>query len=418
MSSPSSPKVLLASSPDGPVTAFDALTGTVLGRFNGGQSPRSGLALAGKSLIATSHVSLDTNSGSVYLHNWWSSTAFCYVPIQEPVAPLIATLDGSYLFCGGLSGHVHSLALPSCDHLFSFPAHSSPVSCFSINDDGSLLLTGGDDGTISVFPILSLFDSTSRHSAMCRLAGHASAVTAISVGMGGSRSTALSCSLDFTCKFWSLGHGSLMRTVVFPCMIWSVTMNSTESQFYAGGSDGHVYSMYLKIDKRQSRRVSELADPAKWEPGHGAAVTAVAMVNAGQHLVSASEDGCIRVWCAESKRSVRCFWNEQGRSISDLVVARRVMYSGGGGGFKGECQRHDFDGLSSEFSSREISRPVKEVSEMEETLKVTVKDRKRAVETLEAAIETYQRLLVLILKEANGGSGTNSNSNIKDSTED
>ncbi|KAK9133987.1 hypothetical protein Scep_013515 [Stephania cephalantha] len=364
---------------------------------------------------------LDTNTGSVYLYNWWSSSAFRYVPVPEPVAPLIATLDGSYLFCGGMSGHVHSLALPSCDHMFSFTAHSSPVSCFSINDDGSLLLTGGDDGAISVFSILSLFDSTSTESAiLCRLAGHASAVTAISVGMGGSRSTVLSCSLDFTCKFWRLGHGSLMRTVVFPCMIWSVVMDSTESQFYAGGSDGHVYSAHMKMDRRQSKRADELAEPVKWEPGHGAAVTAVvAMVNAGQqHLVSASEGGCIRVWCAESKRSVRAFWNEQGRSISDLVVARRVRYSGGIGGFIGSCRRHDFEGPSSGFTSRAIIRPAMEASEMEETLNTAVKDRKRAVETLEAAIETYQRLLVLILKEANGGGGTNSNCSIKDSTED
>ncbi|OVA20120.1 WD40 repeat [Macleaya cordata] len=413
-----SQEILLASSPETLITAYDASTGATLGHFTGSRSPRKGLALAGKKLIAASHISPDATSASIHLYNWWSSIAFHHLPVPEPVAPLAATPDGLYLFSGGLSGYIHALTLPSGDLLRSFPAHSKPVSCLTMNDDNSLLISGGDDGTISVFPILRVLDNSSIDNlsqfALYSFHGHGSSVTCITTGMGGCNSTIISCSSDCTCKFWSIATGSHMRTVRFPCMIWSLAMDSTETNFYAGGSDGRLYVGVLKVKRREL--ISSDNEVVAWAPEHGGAVTAVVMANEGRNVVSASEDGSIRVWEVESGRMVRVLGHhERGGSISELVLAKGIIngrrcrrYGNGGGGGGSESEGGE---MSLGFSGREIRKPVREVNEMEEMLSVVVKDRRRAIDRLEAAIGTYERLLGLILKEAKAGDTTTTDHN-------
>lgn len=134
--------LILTSSPDGPITIYDASSGAVVTRFAASRSPRRGLTLVGKAFFAESHVSPVTASASIHLYNWWSSTAFHNLPVPEPIAPLIATPDGSHLFAGSLSGSIYALSVPSGDILRSLSAHEKSVSCFHISDDGSLLISG------------------------------------------------------------------------------------------------------------------------------------------------------------------------------------------------------------------------------------------------------------------------------------
>lgn len=413
-------EILLASSPNTPITAYDISTGATLGHFIGSRSPRKGLALAGNTLIAASHISPDTTtSASIHLYNWWSSIPIHHLAVPEPVAPLASTHDGSYLFSGGVSGYIHALTLPSGKLLHSFPAHCKPVSCLTMNNDGSLLISGGDDGTISVFPIIHVLDSSSVDSstefALYSFHGHTSPVTCITVaGIGGCNSTIISCSADGTCKFWSLANGHHLRSVRCPCVIWSLVVDSTESNFYAGGSDGRIYVGILKVKRRNELVSSNINEVVAWGSGDhsGGAVTAVAMANEGRNLVSASEDGSIRVWEVENGRTVRILGDhESGGSVSELVVAtgirngRRSKY-GGASGINDETGG-DRELMSLGYSGREIMKSVRETIEMEEILNVVVDDRRRSIDGLEKAIGTYERLLGLILKEAKAADNTN-----------
>ena len=108
----SSHPIVLTSSPDGPIIAFDAASGVPLCHFSGSRSPCHGLALVGKSFIAASHISQETASGSIHLYNWWSSTALHNFLVPEPVVPLAVSPDGLYLFAGGLSGFIYALSVP------------------------------------------------------------------------------------------------------------------------------------------------------------------------------------------------------------------------------------------------------------------------------------------------------------------
>ncbi|KAF6153798.1 hypothetical protein GIB67_001031 [Kingdonia uniflora] len=103
----------------------------------------------------------------------------------------------------------------------------------------------------------------------------------------------------------------------------------------------------------------------------------------------------------------------RGGSISDIVIAKGLRDNRGGHGFRLGCSGVQCGGQGLGFSGREIGRPVRELSHMEEMLSIMVKDRRRAIDRLEAAIGTYQRPLGLLLKEAKGR-GTDSNNSSKD----
>ncbi|KAJ4977320.1 hypothetical protein NE237_002426 [Protea cynaroides] len=406
-------EILFTSSADGPIVAYDASSGTTLAHFTGSRCPRKGLSLVSQiqtltptennlSLIAVSHISSsDSASPSIHLYNWWSSTPFHLLFIPEPVAPLLCTPDGSFLFSGGVSGHIHIHAISTLSLIRSFPAHHKPVSCLAFNGDGSLLVSGDDDGAIATFPILRLLDASSAQcdfSLHC-FAAHSAAVTSIaSVDI----STVISCSLDYSCKLWSLTQGTLLHTVRFPCMVWAVAVDQVRAAFYAAGSNGRIYVGPLK----SSTHGFELSTCGP-EHGHGrVAVTAVTMANEGRDLISAFEDGSIRVWEIDTGRAIRFIGPlEMAGSISDLVVvsSKRIRVKDGCGFVSdsysrgGQSNRRFCD---EEIISRGVG--VREMMEMEEMLSVVVTDRKRAIDTLETSLGMYQRLLKLILKEAKG----------------
>ncbi|KAM0943080.1 putative transcription factor WD40-like family [Dioscorea sansibarensis] len=320
--------IILTSSTDGPIIAQDHLTGAVLGQFSVTRSPRKGLAFTSGGLIAASHVTLSA-SGFIHLFNWWSSSVFQSVPLPEPVAPLVATPNGSFLFAGGLSGRIYILSLPSCDLIRSCQAHQRTVSCLNINSDGSLVISGSDDGTIAVFPIISLIDISSTESSdddsvqtLYRFIAHSMSITGIASGTGGCNSIFISCSLDCMIKFWSLANGACLRTVHLQCPLWSVILDSTDGEAYAGGSVGRVYAVAVKKRRRRRRLSGEEDGVVAWSAEEsGGAVVALAMVNGDRNLVSASEDGMITIW--EAGQVVKVLRHGQ-NGVSDLLVARGV----------------------------------------------------------------------------------------------
>ncbi|XAR56422.1 hypothetical protein NMG60_11036900 [Bertholletia excelsa] len=240
-------EIILLSFPDRVITVYDALSATKLTRFTGSQSPRKGLLVVGNNLIAASRVSPDIPAGSIHLYNWRSSTALRPLPVTEPVGPLVATSDGLYIFAGGFSGHIHihTLSLSSARVVRSFRVHLKPISCLAIDRDGSILFSGIDDGSIAVFAIFKLLDISSSDSNLVlhQFLGHEATVTSIS--NGASNFTLISCSLDCTCKFWSLSSGTPLQTVAIPSPVWGLEVEPLGSEFYVAGSDGWLYSGML-----------------------------------------------------------------------------------------------------------------------------------------------------------------------------
>ncbi|KAG2681565.1 hypothetical protein I3843_11G151400 [Carya illinoinensis] len=402
--SSSSHEIILTSSPDGPIIAYDASSGAILASFIGSRSPRQGLVLVGNTFVAASHISSATASASIHLYNWWSSSAFHHLPLPEPVAPITATSDGLYLFAGGLSGSIHALSVPSGNLLKSLTAHEKPVSCLKISNDRSLLISGGDDGAVVVVPIFRLVEASTNENGgniiLHRFPAHADSVTDITLGVGFCNSTIISCSLDCTCKFWNLSRGTHLRTVAFPCAIFGVALDPIEYEFHAAGSDGSLYKGTLKVGSK--KLVSQGGELVKWTQEHDGAVISLGLTNEGRNLVSAAEDGSVWIRVITTGEIIMALKNEMG-SISDMVVSTGISY-GKGHGVGGTSATAESGNWS--LAGRELSFPMKQTLEMEEILTSVAKDRSRTIDMLESAIDMYEKLLELILKEAKEGTGT------------
>lgn len=240
---------------------------------------------------------------------------------------------------------------------------------------------------------------------MHKLAAHSGAVTDIISGKELCNSQIISCSLDCTCKFWSLLRGTHLRTVVFPSTILGLVLNPSESEFYAAGSDGSVYKGSIKVGSRRIPSSKVQDHELVIAQNHNGAIVSLAMVNSGRNLVSASEDGGVYIQKIDDGQVVLALGNEFGSSISDLVVATGI---GCGKDIVGSrLGSGEFDGVRIGLSGRQVmmsSSPVKERVEMEDVLALAEKDRSRAIDLLESAIAMYERLLELILKEAKGTS--------------
>ncbi|KAK8507437.1 hypothetical protein V6N13_141459 [Hibiscus sabdariffa] len=403
-SSSSSLPIVLTSSPDGPITAFDVVSGVPLCHFSGSRSPRHGLTLLGNSFIAASHISPDTASASIHLYNWWSSSALHNLHVPEPVAPLSATPDGLYLFAGGLSGCIYVISVPSGDILSSYSAHNKPVSCLKTSEDGSLLLSAGDDGTVSYVPIFRIVEAspgTSSTSLMLRrFVAHDGSVTAIDSCVARGNSTIISCSLDCTIKIWGLLDGTKLRTVTFPCPIMGIALDQLRTEFFAAGSDGFIYKGILNVGGKN--HVNQGHDCIRWARRHESGIVSLVMVSETKNLVSASEDGTVYIWEIETGEAIMGRGNDIG-SISGMVVA-----NGMGQGLKVGSKRVEnfgdgYGGINRVELS--LSRSLKDTLDLEDVLRVAAKDRSRAINMLESAISAYEKLLELILKEAKKGSG-------------
>lgn len=269
-------------------------------------------------------------------------------------------------------------------------------------------ISGNNDGTIVVIPSFKLVDDSSSCSdpILHKWKAHSDSVTCFNSGIGIHTGTFVSCSMDCTCKFWSLSNEiTLMRTVTFPCAIFGFVMDSTESGFYAGGSDGFVYKGLMKVGNRkmlEKGKAYELVNLGKNTKSHDGSIMSLVLVNEGRNLVSASEDGSVWMWDVEKGEVIMVLGNDQilgrrsTRSISDMIVVKGSNVTKGNGSSKGG----DRSGFSSSgLCDEEVIKTFMQITELGNVMDVAVHDKRRAIDMLESAIAMYERLLRLILKE-------------------
>ncbi|PAN12954.1 hypothetical protein PAHAL_2G303600 [Panicum hallii] len=391
---------LILAAPHGrPITAYDALTGDVVAEFPAANTPRHGLAAAtgpGTAFVAASHVCPATGAGSIRLLQWWSPAPARELPVPEPVAAPY----GSHLLAGGGSGCVHALALPSGAVASSFRAHGAgAVSCLALNDDGSLLVSGGDDGGVAVFPLIRVLDvddasgaSPAADPAIYRVDAYVAPVTSVVCGRGGCNAVVASASADGTCKVWRLADGAHLRTLALPCAALSLALDPTSSSLYAGCSDGrfHVVSLNSPGTNALTATTSHASD----DSASAAALVAVSLANGCRNLVSCSEDGEVRVWdLTRGLLLANAFWASG--AVGGVLVVRRVpgeLARGGGERFRLR------DGVAW-TRTRELAEMGRLLRAEEETA--------TSVELIEMNAGVYRRCLRLLLREvttvANGG---------------
>ncbi|KAJ4815815.1 hypothetical protein LUZ62_028381 [Rhynchospora pubera] len=308
--------IIIASSPvDTGINSWGLNSGTKLLTYKTCASPRHGLTAVGSRFIASSQVraSQSASSAPIYFWSWDKPQLGVKSFPAEPIGPLIANSEGTYLIGGGASGSIYLWEVASGKLLKKWHAHYRSVTCFALSDDESLLISGSDDGGVRVWNLVSIFDASkfqSSSSYLYSFTEHALRVTDVVSGRGLSNSIIISSSEDRTCKIFSLSEGKILRSIALDSIADALAIDPGEHRFYAGCRDGKIYIKALNVEKNPT--IGILFD-------HSVAVTSIACQN-GTTLVSGSEDGIIRIWDIMTQHVVRMLKHAKAPINNVLVV--------------------------------------------------------------------------------------------------
>ncbi|KAI5656232.1 hypothetical protein M9H77_25025 [Catharanthus roseus] len=322
-------ELVLASSPiDAGISCWDLHSGAEHLRFRSCSSPPNGLTnVAGRFLASSQIRESKSSGGSIFYWSWNKPHVEVKSFPAEPIKPLIANSDGTYLVGGGLSGDIYLWEVATGMLLKKWHAHYRAVSCLVFSDDQSLLISGSEDGSVRVWSLLMIFDDlrqeAAKHLYEHSFSEHTLKVTHIVTGYGGCNAIIVSASEDRTCKIWSLSRGKLLRDIVFPSVIEAIALDPGEHVFYAGGRDGKIYIAALNAQVNSSSTygmhiIGTLSEQSK-------AITSLALSKEGFLLASGAEDGMVRVWDTRTRNITRVFRHAKG-PISNVLVTRQPLY--------------------------------------------------------------------------------------------
>ncbi|EOY14428.1 WD-repeat protein, putative isoform 3, partial [Theobroma cacao] len=302
--------VIASSSIDGGIGCWDLQTGAEQLRYKTCASPPHGLVSVGRRFLASSQLrDPSATSGHVLYWSWSKPQAEVKSFPAEPIKPLAADSEGSYIVGGGSSGDIYLWEVATGRLLKKWHAHYRAVTCLVFSEDNSLVISGSDDGCVRVWSLFLIFDDVRRQQAShlyeYSFTEHTLCVTDIIMGYGGGSAIIVSASEDRTCKVWSLSRGRLLRNIVFPSIIDAIALDPGEHVFYAGSRDGKIYIAALNAESSPSNSyglhiIGSLSD-------HSKAVTCLAYSTERNLLLSGSEDGMVRVWDVKTQNIIRMF---------------------------------------------------------------------------------------------------------------
>jgi WD40 repeat protein/serine/threonine protein kinase len=211
--------------------------------------------------------------------------------------------------------------LSHTEHL-TLVGHQGGVTAVAFAPDGQRLVTGGTDGTARIW------DAT-RGQELVALRGHQSSVMAVAFAPGGR--WLVTGSTDGTARIWDAAEGRELRTLQGQSIgpVWAVAVTPDGKRVVAGNDDGtaNVWDTAsgqqlltlkghtappvfgagtLGLLSSSQGQASFLAAAACYpgRTGHIGRILAIAATPDGRRLVTAGEDGSVRVWDSASGREL------------------------------------------------------------------------------------------------------------------
>ncbi|CAN1273923.1 Protein ROOT INITIATION DEFECTIVE 3 [Linum perenne] len=324
--------VVASSSIDAGIGCWNLTTGAEQLRHKSCASTPHGLSVVGGQFFASSQLrDPKSSSGSILYWSWSKPHVEVRSFVEEPIKPLVANSEGTYLVGGGLSGNIYlwevRILVATGRRLTKWRAHLRGVTCLVFNEDDSLIVSGSEDGSVRVWSLAMILDDQQKDKASnlheYSFTGHTLRITDLVIGFGGGNAIMISASEDRTCKVWSLSKGILLRSVVFPSQIDALALDPGEFVFYAGGRDGKIYVAALSNSSSSSK--SQWAHIIGSLSSQSEAVTSLAYSANGNCLLAGSENGLIRVWNPKNNNVIRIFKHAKG-PVNNILVIRRPLY--------------------------------------------------------------------------------------------
>jgi WD40 repeat protein/basic membrane lipoprotein Med (substrate-binding protein (PBP1-ABC) superfamily)/DNA-binding SARP family transcriptional activator len=210
--------------------------------------------------------------------------------------------DGTRLAIATAAGQVRLYDARTGEELRTLSGHTAPINDVAFSPDGRRLATASADTQAVVWDVES-------GAELFRLAGHTRAVLGVDFSPGGTR--LVTGSADGAAKVWQLSLGQEWLTIPAPGRAGRIAFSPDGSRIAAGvGSDGTVKVWDTVTGEERIRFTGE---------GHTDAVTSVAYSSDGALLTTASMDGVVKLWDADTGRLVNTFRAHEG-GVHDVAL--------------------------------------------------------------------------------------------------
>ncbi|WP_024335514.1 nSTAND1 domain-containing NTPase [Desulfotignum balticum] len=308
---PLSDSRFLTGSADKSLRIWDLDTGKCLRTIYGHRERIAGLDASpdGKHIV-----SLGTDGKIKF---WYSGTANGYDIYAGHIGDVTAVAaSGTKAATGDRDGHINVWDPGSGSTVTEMPSQASPIAALALSSDGSMLLSASMDGGIHCW-------HTETGRRLHSLAPPDGFGKCVFLGFTGPRQVCLADDRG-TLHYWDLEKQQILTGHSFRWYradLQAAAISPDGSHAFLADSEGVIYHWDLK----ENRKV-------KLFQNHPGGICALAILQQGKLLASASFDGGIRLWSVEKGRLLEAFSFSEGRVLSLCGLNDSELLVAGGNG--------------------------------------------------------------------------------------
>ncbi|KAK7445391.1 Pre-rRNA-processing protein ipi3 [Stygiomarasmius scandens] len=326
----------------GAVTLHDIVTGSSLASFKQtNAAPHCTTYLESKKAQGGFFLAAQPDKSLLHVYNFQKDQITLKIVLPEKLTCVALDPRGDYFAGGTTQGRIHLWEVSSGILFNSWDAHYRQVNVLRFTQDGSALISGSDDSSVSVWSVSRLLDEDAQNDLPLpyyTLTDHTLPITDIICGVGSFPTCRiLTSSVDHSVKLWDLASRTMLTTFMFPKAISSLAWDITERFFFAASSDGSIFQMNLfkhREDKSKvplteaigGRGVNDIIRVDDESPdAHkkrlitaGQPVSCIAISFTSSLLLVGTVSGLIHIYDIPTHQLIRTISTHKGFSISHL----------------------------------------------------------------------------------------------------
>eukprot|EP00890_Picochlorum_soloecismus_P005097 jgi/Picsp_1/5589/NSC_02948-R1_wd repeat domain 18 len=297
--------ILVFSSVDSSVTAWDLATGTSLCSFKGNASPSRAAATLGRDYF----VSCQLKKPILHFWNWRKEQVRQKSFIPEKCWSIACSRDGALCASGGDSGTMYLWDTSTGRLLLSWPSHHAKVTTIAFSDRGAEMVCGSDDTLVSVWSVPQVLSGQTPET-LHLWSDHTLPISQVCIGAGTSDPFVYVCSLDHTMSIRCMTSGRLLRKFTLQSALTCIAVDPLEHAAYLGSTNGAIYEVsFVEFPDEIRRDVGSSSQNSNkisiWR-SHTSQLNSIEISRNGSMLVSGSEDGTLILWDTVTRQQLRC----------------------------------------------------------------------------------------------------------------